>query len=158
MCIDFESLKANSKIYLYPSNKKFHPEMLASIETLVKEFIENWSTTHAIEVAHKISYQRFIIIGIQEGTSPSVAQLDELVSFIFKLQMEFDIELLDKLNVCFKQGQYTQYKDVKEFKKLIKSKSVTPKTIVFNNLINTKEELDHDWELPAADTWYSRMF
>jgi len=61
------------------------------------------------------------------------------------------------MNVCFKQGEFIQYKDLKEFRKLLKSKSVNDKTIVFNNLIQTKEELEDNWELPITDSWYNRF-
>lgn len=158
MLVDFDQLNNKAKIFLYPSNKKFFPDLLLKIQNEVHLFVEQWSSKNEIEVGFKIEYQRFIIIGINPGQTITTAIIDELVSFIFKLQSEHETELLDKLNVCFKQGEFVQYKEVKEFKKLIKNKSVTKSTIVFNNLINTKSELESDWELPAEDTWYDRMF
>ncbi|NJB83157.1 ABC transporter ATPase [Wenyingzhuangia aestuarii] len=158
MLVDFNQLENNAKVFLYPSNKKFYPELLEKINTQVEDFVKEWAEKNEIEVGFEIKYQRFIIIAINQSKPITTVIIDELVTFIFKLQLEHDIELLDKLNVCFKQGEYVQYKDVKEFKKLIKNKSVNTNTIVFDNLINTKEELESDWELPAEDTWYSRMF
>ncbi|MGY6650006.1 ABC transporter ATPase [Wenyingzhuangia sp. IMCC45574] len=158
MLVDFDQLENNAKIFLYPSNKKFYPDLLIQIQKEVEEFMQNWTTNNSIKASFKIDYQRFIIIGINPEKPVTTSLIDELVSFIFKLQSTHNIELLDKLNVCFKQGEHVQYKEVKEFKKLIKNKSVTANTIVFNNLINTKEELESDWELPAEDTWYNRMF
>ncbi|MDO6738342.1 ABC transporter ATPase [Wenyingzhuangia sp. 2_MG-2023] len=158
MLVDFNQLENNAKIFLYPSSKKFYPELLEQIKTRVDDFVQQWTEINEIEAGYEIKYQRFIIIAINPTKPITTHIIDELVSFIFKLQLDFDIELLDKLNVCFKQGEFVQYKDVKEFKKLIKNKSVNTNTIVFDNLINTKEELDSDWELPAEDTWYGRMF
>lgn len=158
MLVDFDQLENNAKVFLYPSNKKFFPELLENIQTKVNNFVSTWSDTNEIEAGFEIKYQRFIIIVINNSKPITTTIIDELVTFIFKLQLDHEIELLDKLNVCFKQGEYVQYKDVKEFKKLIKNKSVNQNTIVFDNLINTKEELDDSWELPAEDTWYSRMF
>lgn len=158
MLVDFDQLNNDAKIFLYPSSKKFYTELLTQIQDKVQEFTEQWSTSNNIDVGFKVEHQRFIIIGINPNQAITTSIIDELVSFIFKLQSEHEIELLDKLNVCFKQGEFVQYKEVKEFKKLIKNKSVNKNTLVFNNLINTKEELESDWELPAEDTWYSRMF
>lgn len=158
MLVDFDQLENNAKVFLYPSNKKFFPELLENIQTKVNDFVSTWSENHDIEAGFEIKYQRFIIIVINNNKPITTSIIDELVTFIFKLQLDHEIELLDKLNVCFKQGEYVQYKDVKEFKKLIKNKSVNQNTIVFDNLINTKEELDDSWELPAENTWYSRMF
>lgn len=158
MHIDFENLDANAKIYIYPSNQKFHPNQLDEINNLLNLFTENWSQRHTINASATIKHQRFIIFGINDETPITTEILDEMVGFILEIQMAYDVVLIDKLNVCFKQGAYIQYKDVKEFKTLIKNKSVNKDTIVFDNLINTKEELDHNWEIPASESWYNRMF
>ena len=34
-----------------------------------------------------------------------------------QMQEKFDVMLLDKMNVCFKQGEFVQYKELKDFKK-----------------------------------------
>jgi hypothetical protein len=41
---------------------------------------------------------------------------------------------------------------------MAKEKAVTSKTIVFNNLINTKGEFEEFWEVPAEESWHSRFF
>lgn len=43
-------------------------------------------------------------------------------------------------------------------KKLAKDKSVSANTIVFNNLVNTIEEWQESWEVPASESWHSRFF
>jgi hypothetical protein len=79
------------------------------------------------------------------------------VSFILELQNKYNIELLDKMNVCFKQGEFVQYKELKDFKKLLKNKAVTSKTIIFDNLITTKHDFDNFWEVTIEDSWYRRF-
>ena len=73
------------------------------------------------------------------------------------LQQEYEVELLDKMNVCFKQGKYVQYKELKDFKKLLKDKALTGKSIVFDNLVTTKEEFENFWEVPISESWYGRF-
>lgn len=77
--------------------------------------------------------------------------------FILELEKKLDVILLDKINVCYKQGEFVQYKDLIEFKKLMKNKSVSEKTIVFDNMITTKEELENDWEINITDSWLGRF-
>ena len=43
-------------------------------------------------------------------------------------------------------------------KKMEKDKAVTENTIVFNNLVNTIEDWNDNWEVPAGDSWHSRFF
>ncbi len=158
MFVNFDELDNDAKVFLYPSSKKFYPELLHEITGKLNTFVQEWTAKNNITAGFTIKYQRFVIIAVNTNTAITTRIIDELVSFIFTLQLAHEIELLDKLNVCFKQGEFVQYKDVKEFKKLIKNKSVNKNTLVFDNLINTKQQLTTDWELPAEDTWYARMF
>ena len=65
--------------------------------------------------------------------------------------------MLDKMNVCFKQGEFVQYKELKDFKKLVKKRAVTAKTIVFDNLITNNNDFKHNWEVPIEESWYNRF-
>jgi hypothetical protein len=37
-------------------------------------------------------------------------------------------------------------------KKLVKKKAASEKTIVFNNLTNTKEKLESNWKIPLTES------
>ena len=50
------------------------------------------------------------------------------------------------------------YKSIVEFKILIKNKSVSKNTIVFNNLVVDIEDYNNNWEVPALKSWHSRFF
>ena len=65
--------------------------------------------------------------------------------------------LLDKINVSYKQGEFVQYKDLKEFKKLMKTRGVSSKTIVFDNMIGLKKDLENDWEINIMESWLGRF-
>ena len=41
---------------------------------------------------------------------------------------------------------------------MAKAKSISKKTIVFNNLVQTKIEYLTNWEIPASDSWHARFF
>ena len=76
---------------------------------------------------------------------------------IQQLETQFEISLLDKMNVTFKQGDYFVHKDLSDFRKMVKSKAVTKETIVFNNLVDTKGDYEKFWEIPASESWHSRF-
>ena len=84
--------------------------------------------------------------------------IDSSVSFIQNLEKKYEVDLLDKMNVAFKQGEFITYKTLLDFKKLAKEKAVSENTIVFNNLVNTIQEWNESWEVPAAESWHSRFF
>ena len=159
MIVDYDLLPENSKVWIYPSNRKFYDTEIEGLHQKVTLFLENWKADDAsFQVSYKLLYNRFIVFFVNSGSEPLLNQdIDASVMFILQLQEVYIVELLDKMNVCFKQGEYVQYKDLKEFKKLIKNRAVTKKTVVFDNLVTTKEQFENYWEVPITESWYQRF-
>ena len=159
MIVDYNALPGTAKVWVYPSNRKFYDTEIEGIHEKIKTFLERWKCDDEnFQVSYQFLYNRFIVFFADDSTTPlEIADIDASVQFILQLQQEHKVDLLDKMNVCFKQGEYVQYKDLKDFKKLLKNKAVTGKSIVFDNLITTKEEFDAYWEGPISDSWYGRF-
>ena len=160
MYIPFENLPQESRMWIYQSSRKFSDEEVAEIEKDLMQFIENWSAHGtSLEASFTIRYNRFIILSVNQEFHPATGcSIDSSVGFIQNLEQKYSVDLLDKMNVAFKQGEFITYKTLLEFKKLAKDKSVSENTIVFNNLVNTIEELNEGWEIPASESWHSRFF
>ncbi|MEE9408468.1 MAG: ABC transporter ATPase [Polaribacter sp.] len=159
MLVDYSSIPDNSKVWIYPSSRKFYPNEIEVIEEKVKAFVESWkSDDESFKASYKFLYNRFIVLfADDEDSALNNTDIDASVSFIIALQNEYKVELLDKMNACFKQGEFVQYKDLKDFKKLIKNRAVTAKTIIFDNLVTSKQDFDSFWEIPIEESWYSRF-
>jgi hypothetical protein len=159
MLVPFESLSETAKVWVYPASRKFYKNEITEVEDKVNNFVSHWKETDAnFKASYRFLHNRFVIIAAEDSEIQLTNQdLDQVVGFVLQLQSEYELELLDRMNVCFKQGEFVQYKEIKEFKKLLKNKSVSNKTIVFDNLIQTKEELEHFWEVPITESWYNRF-
>tara|TARA_R110000850_G_scaffold268138_1_gene399421 strand:+ start:18000 stop:18482 length:483 start_codon:yes stop_codon:yes gene_type:complete len=160
MLVSFEELPDDSRIWIYQSNRKFNDVEIQVIQTRLSEFLTEW-TAHgtSLEAGFEIKHQRFIVIGLnQKNASASGCSIDASVHFIQQLEKEFEVDLLDKMNVTYYTGEYIAFKPLNEFKAMAKSKAISKNTVVFNNLVNTKEEYLENWEVPAADSWHSRFF
>lgn len=160
MYIPFNTLPLHSRIWIYQSNRKFTDEEIAQIEEETKTFIESWSAHgQSLEASFKLEYNRFIIIAVNQDIQAATGcSIDASVQFIQSLEQKFNVDLLDKMNVTFKLGEHIAHKPLIEFKKMAKEKAVSANTIVFNNLVNTIEEWQDFWEVPASDSWHNRFF
>ncbi|AUC21013.1 ABC transporter ATPase [Polaribacter sejongensis] len=158
MFVDYSTITEDAKVWVYPSSRKFYPNEIEGIESKVKDFLESWkSDDENFKASYQFLYNRFIVFfADDENSTLTNSDIDASVSFILGLQQEYEVELLDKMNACFKQGEYVQYKDLKDFKKLLKNKAVTAKSIIFDNLITTKVDFDNNWEIPLEESWYNR--
>ncbi|KAB5491495.1 MULTISPECIES: ABC transporter ATPase [Flagellimonas] len=159
MLVDFNELPEHSRIWIYQSNRSFTDAEQEEIKEELDSFLKEW-TAHGshLHAGFEIKYKRFIVIGLdQTNASASGCSIDASVHFVQSLEKKYNVELLDRMNVSFKQGEFIAYKPLKDFKKMAKDKSVSPNTIVFNNLVATKQEYLEHWEVPASESWHSRF-
>jgi len=159
MLVEFSELPETARIWIYQSDRNFSPEELLDVNNQTTQFLKDWTAHGAqLEAAYEIKYNRFIIIGLdQSNASASGCSIDASVHFIQELEKKYKVQLLDRMNVSFKQGDYITYKPMTEFKKMAKAKSISKNTIVFNNLVANKQEYLEHWEVPASDSWHSRF-
>lgn len=160
MLIPFENLPEDSKIWIYQSNRKFSDDEFSEIETALQSFLESWAAHGTgLESSYLLKYNRFIILAVNQDVQTATGcSIDASVVFIQSLEAKYTVDLLDKMNVTFKNGEHIAHKSLIDFKKMAKEKAVTENTIVFNNLVNTIEEFNESWEVPAMDSWHSRFF
>lgn len=159
MLVPFETLPDSSRVWIYQSNRPFTEEELQEIKQKLENFLKQW-TAHGsnLQASYDIKYRRFITIALdQQVHAATGCSIDASVSFIQQLEKEYNVDLLDKMNVTYKQGEHIAYKPLTDFRKMARDRAVSPNTIVFNNLVNNKAEYLSDWEVPASESWHNRF-
>ncbi|MEC3907914.1 ABC transporter ATPase [Tamlana sp. 2201CG12-4] len=159
MLVDFNILPEESRVWIYQANRSFTEQELKDIQSKLETFIENW-TAHGsdLQAGYTIKYKRFIIIGLNQNSNAATGcSIDASVHFIQQLEKDYSVDLMDKMNVSYKQGEYVAYKALSDFRKMAKDKAVSKNTIVFNNLVANIGEFKENWEVPASESWHSRF-
>lgn len=159
MLVDFKTLPDTSRVWIYQANRSFTDAELQDISKELDEFLSQW-TAHGkgLKAGYEIRYRRFMIIALDQGSqSATGCSIDASVHFIQDLEKKYGVELLDKMNVSYKQGEYVAYKTLLEFKTMAKQRAISKNTIVFNNLVATKGEYKEHWEVPASESWHARF-
>lgn len=160
MLVDFKTLPNAARVWIYQANRSFTEEEIKEIQLDLDTFLTHW-TAHGkdLEAACEIKYKRFLVIGLdQHNQQATGCSIDASVHFIQELELKYNVILLDKMNVSYKQGKFVAYKTLKDFKVMAKQKAISKNTIVFNNLVANKGEYMEYWEVPASESWHSRFF
>lgn len=159
MIVDFNTLPETSRVWIYQANRSFSESELEEIRMKLDGFITDW-TSHGkdLKAGFEIRYKRFIIIALDQDLQAATGcSIDASVVFIQQLEKDYNVDLLDKMNVSFKQGEFVAYKPLKDFRKMAKDKAVSKNTIVFNNLVTNIAEYKENWEVPASESWHNRF-
>ena len=130
MLVDFNTLPEESRVWIYQANRSFTDQELEEIREKLDTFIEQW-TAHGsdLQSGYTIEYKRFIVIALNQRLNKATGcSIDASVRFIQQLEKEYQVDLMDKMNVSYKQGEFVAHKTLLDFKKMAKEKAVSKNT------------------------------
>lgn len=159
MFTPYTNLPNNSRVWIYQSEREFNQKEIAVISEKAVEFINSW-TRHGDDLkgSFTIKYNQFLVLAVDESfNNVSGCSIDSSVRFIQGLENELNLDLMNKMNVTFKDGENINLVKLADFQKFAKEQKITAETIVFNNMVNTKEDFENSWEIPAKQSWHKRF-
>jgi len=159
MFTHYKNLPDNSRVWIYQSDRAFTTEEVTFISAQAEEFINTW-TRHGDDLkgSFKIKYNQFLVLAVDECfNNVSGCSIDSSVRFIKKIEEKLKIDLTDKMNVTFKDGNNINLVKLSQFQEFAKAKKINAQTIVFNNMVATKEAFEKDWEVAATKSWHKRF-
>jgi len=160
MLIEFNKISSQSPIWIFQANKIFDLSLIKKIEEDTINFLNSW-TSHNVEIksSFKIVHNLFLIISVESDFSrPSGCSIDKLTNFIKEINKLYDIDFLDRLNISYRHENMIKVVNIVQFKKLILDGLISKDTIVFNNTIRNKGELNKNWETKAHNSWHKKYF
>ena len=136
----YKNLPNNSRVWIYQSDREFNNKEVELIKEESEDFINQW-TRHGDDLkgSFTIKYNHFLVLAVDESyNNISGCSIDSSVRFIQQLQNKLQLDLINKMNISFKDNNNINILKLSDFQRFIKEEKITPETIVFNNMINTK--------------------
>ena len=158
MLVEFTKLDKKSRIWVFQSKDQLDESTYNLIKKKISVFLENWkSHQKSFESSFIIKYKTFVVIAADETNLISGCSIDSLINFVKSIEDEFEINLLDKLDVKYKIGNDINTANLNEFKKICKNIDINDKLIVFNNLVKNIDDFEKKWEVDIRESWHKRF-
>jgi len=156
----FNKLAPHSRVWVFQANRFLSKDEEQKINSELSKFIPQWAS-HGNEIYGDFSIEKslFIIVGADEKKSPtSGCSIDALTRVIKKLGEELKIDFFDRLTLSYVDSENKiQLLSMPEFKALMKKDQIRMSTMVFNNLIETKADLDTRWHTQLKNSWHKNL-
>ena len=158
MLVEFTKLDKKSRIWVFQSKDQLDESTYNLIKKKISVFLENWKSHQKnFESSFIIKYKTFVVIAADETNLVSGCSIDSLINFVKSIEDEFEINLLDKLDVKYKIGNDINTANLNEFKKICKNIDINDKLIVFNNLVKNIDDFEKKWEVDIRESWHKRF-
>ena len=162
MNVPFEEMPDNARIWIYQADRPLSKPEEAFIKEQTDLFLQDWAAHGAgLHASFTILYSQFLIIAVDEAmVRASGCSIDKQVRFIQELEKELLLNFMDRTKVAFLQADPADNAVVTttltEIKNKVADGQIHPKTLTFNNLVQTKGQLEEGWIIAAEDSWLKR--
>ena len=159
MFVKFENLPTHSRVWIYQSDRKFTTQEEEFISEKAILFIDQW-TKHGADLqgSFVIKYNQFLVLAVDEGfNNVSGCSIDSSVRFVQEIEKLLRVDMMNKMNISYREGESINSVKMTIFKEYVKTRKITSKTIVFNNMVSTKQDLITLWEVPLIKSWHKRF-
>src|SRR5687767_11085599 len=149
---DFAS---DSRVWVYQSSRLFSFTEALHVEDLLKNFVDNWQSHGApVKGYANVFFGQFIVLMADErATGVSGCSTDSSVRLIKQIEESFNVTMFDRTSLAFLVKDKVQLLPLAQLQYAIDNQFISPDTLYFNNLVQTKEEMEKKWIVPVKDSW-----
>ncbi|MFN8281655.1 MAG: hypothetical protein U0U67_00470 [Chitinophagales bacterium] len=160
MLTPYHIMPPTAKVWVYQANRSFTQEEVWEISDILENFVDRWqSHSRDVKGFGSLYYRRFLILMADEDACDvSGCSIDSSVKLIKELEQAYDLNFFDRMKVCYKItndliGSFPFHK----LNEMLETGKINDETIVFNNLVATKQELEISWAIPLKDSAFAKF-
>lgn len=145
----------HSRVWVYQSSRLFSMSEAFEIEDLLKDFTTQWTSHGAgVKGAGYLFFGQFIILMADETQAGvSGCSTDSSVRFIKEIEKRYAANMFDRTTLAFVIKDKIERLPFPQLQYAVDNGFVNMETLYFNNLVQTKKELEDKWIVPIAESW-----
>ncbi len=153
-----DSFSPESRVWIYQADRNLNEFEVLQIETILKGFAAQW-TAHQmpLKAATEVRFNRFVIFYVDENNNEiSGCGIDKSVQLIKKIEQELSVDFFNRMQIAYQSENEIKTFMLHDTQKLFDEKVIMVNTIIFNNLVNSKQELETEWQCQLQHSWLWR--
>ena len=152
------SFPPHSRVWIYQCNRLFSLSEAFDVENILKQFTGSWlSHGTPVKGAAYLFFGQFIVLMADETASGvSGCSTDTSVRLIKEIELRFGVTLFDRLSLAFVVKDKVELLPLSQLPYAVENGFINGDTLFFNNVVQTKEELENSWIIPVKESWLAK--
>lgn len=148
----------DSRVWIYQSNRLFSISEALQVEDMLSQFINSWNSHGApVKGEGHLFFGQFVVLMADEtATGVSGCSTDSSVKLIKEIEKAFTVTLFDRTTLAFVVKDKIQLLPLQQVQHAINAGSISNETLYFNNLVQSKKELETNWIIPLKESWLAK--
>ena len=130
-----------------------------SYDQVRQEFAAQWVSHNRQLTAHAtVKHRQFIVLMVDESNAgASGCSIDKSVHFLQHLEQRYGVDLFDRMTFAYEKEGEVKTAGRAQFTQMYQEGVLNDDTLVFNNLVKNKAELEQEWKIPLGQSWHKRL-
>ena len=153
-----EDFDATSKVWIYQSSRFFRLGEALEIEEMMEDFVNSWNS-HGAKVkgyANMFFGQFIVLMADETQAGVSGCSTDSSVRVIKTIEEKFKVDMFNRHNLAFVIKDKVQLLPLSQLKYAVENNFINGDTLYFNNLVQTKTELENNWIVAVKNSWLAK--
>ena len=153
-----ETFSPDSRVWVYQSSRLFFLSEALEIEELLNKFTAEWQSHGAdVEAYGNLFFGQFLVLMADETQAGvSGCSTDSSVRFVKVLGEKYSVDFFNRTNLAFLVKEKIQVLPMNQLAYAAQNSFIDRDTLYFNNLVQTKRELEERWIVPVKDSWLAK--
>lgn len=145
----------NSRVWVYQSSRPMSEKEELEINEQLQQFYMQWQAHGApVKGWAKLLFRRFIVmIADETDVTVSGCSTDSSVRIIKSIERQYEVNMFDRLSITFLVKDQPEVLPLGQVQYAIDKGYINANTLLFNNLVETKQELLENWLQPLGNSW-----
>lgn len=159
MLLSTLSLDFSAKVWIYMADRALNWEETDEAREAVYNFAEQWSSHNQDLLSYgDIFHHRFIVLMVDETKSgASGCSIDSSVRFIKSLEEKYNCSFFNREIFAYLEEEEVKVLTKGELSEAYANKVIHDETLMFNNLVKTRQEFEDGWVAPLSEFWIKRF-
>ncbi len=145
-----------SRVWVYQSSRQLGLSEALEVEPLIEDFIAGWQAHGSqVKAFGNLFFGQFLVLMADEtaGATVSGCSTDSSVRFVKSLEARFNISFFDRTMLAFYRKEKIERLPMNQLQYAVENGFIDGDTLFFNNVVQTKKELEQDWVIPVKASW-----
>lgn len=150
-----ENFSPESRVWIYQSSRMFTMAEALEIESLLNKFSSEWRS-HGDEVNSycNLFFGQFLVfIADESSVKVGGCSTDSSVRMVKQLGEKFGVDFFNRTNLAFLVKGKIQLLPMNQLNYAMDNYFIDADTLYFNNLVQTKAQLENNWIIPIKNSW-----
>ena len=144
-----------SRVWVYQSSRAFIEKEANEVNEQLEQFYTQWQAHgEPVKGWARLLFNQFVVIMADEtDVTVSGCSTDSSVRVIKSLERQYDVNFFDRMMLTFLRNGKADMLPFNQVQYALDRSLINKDTPIFNNVVETKQELLENWLVPMHQSW-----